>query len=171
LVARSVELDEAAHAERERERSARAVLTAALDPVELRAQGSADTFTVAVVVRNTGERDAGRTDVEVQIPEFGSTNQSSWEDQQHDQNRVRARRVPETKMGEHGQWNVVSLERTLENVTTRIPATARLRLPLPIPSEQQGPLVFPVRVVLRAQHADTLMISELSMSVAYGPTA
>jgi hypothetical protein len=62
----------------------------------------------------------------------------------------------------------VSLERTLEDVPTRVPATTRLRLPLPIPPEKDGPLVFPVRVVLRAQHADEPVTQELSMSVAYG---
>jgi hypothetical protein len=139
LAARSVELDEAAHVERER--AARAVLSAALEPAELRSQGSAGYFAVGLVVSNAGGRDAGRTEVEVQIPEFASTNQVCWEDQQHDRNRVRSRPVPGAKMGEHDQWNVVSLERTLENVPARMPATTRLRLPLPIPPERDGPLV------------------------------
>jgi uncharacterized protein YoxC len=105
LVARSVELDEVAHAEREQARAARAVLTAALEPAELRSQGSAGYFPVALIVSNTGERDAGRTEVEVQIPEFASTNQVCWEDQQHDRNRVRSRPVAGAKMGANDQWN------------------------------------------------------------------
>ena len=40
-------------------------------------------------------------------------------------------------MGDTGQWDVRSLERTLENVSTRMPATARP--------------VVPIGVILRAQ--------------------
>jgi hypothetical protein len=165
LVARSVELEEASHAERERERAARAALTAALEPTELRSDGSHGNFRVTLVVSNAGERDAGRTEVEVQVPAFADAATFAWEDQRHDSNRVRARHVPEAKMGDTGQWDVRSLERTLENVSTRMPATARLVVPLPIPRE---PMLVPIRVILRAQHADEPVIHDLSVSVVHG---
>ena len=60
----------------------------------------------------------------------------------------------------------MSPERTLEDVPTRVPASRRLRLPLPIPPRKDGPLVFPVRVVLRAQHADEPVTQEPRLPVA-----
>jgi hypothetical protein len=141
-----------------------AVLTAALNPTKLRADGSHRNFEVELVVSNNGERDAERTEVAVYVPAFVDTATFAWQDQRHDRSRARARQVPGLKVGDREQWDVRCLERSLDNVPTRMPVSPRLVLPLPIPQEP----MIPIRVVLRAEHADEPLTQDLSVSIAYG---
>lgn len=163
--ARAVELEEAAHEERRRERQARAVLSAAIEPPQLLSEGSSANFRVTVLLSNTGDRDSGRAMVELYAPEYVEST-FAWEDDRHRPDRPRPRPAPEVKLPDPRGRRIASraLDHEVANITRTAPTRLRVVLPLQIPSE---PHPVTLRVVVNAEHAD-LLTEDLTLTVARG---
>jgi hypothetical protein len=167
LVARGLELDEAAHVERERERAARAVLTARVEPTVFQLGGSHAQLPITLIIENEGERAAGVTKVELLVPNHVTSTSFVWEEELNRRDRARARTARDvTLIDDQGrEFGVWALEREIPNITSAMPARLAFLMPIQLPPERQ---TYPLRVVAHAEHAAEPLVADLSVTVVRG---
>jgi hypothetical protein len=167
--ARQTELAESAEQERRRQEQARAVMEADISPLHLTVQASQALFRPLVRVRNKGDRDSGRAVVRV----YMSAGQMlmAWEDEHHRGDRTRPIVDPDEAFFDSGGSPIQAqyIERIVENVTPTMPVEFRIILPVGIPPEGQGVYRLPVRVRVRADHADEQFEWTDYVQTEYGP--
>jgi hypothetical protein len=168
LVARSVELEEAAHAERDRDRTARALLTAHVDPTELTLTGSHANLPLMLTIENVGNRDAGATQIELHVPNHVNSMMFAWEDEQLSRERTRSRPIrDETLIDDEGrEFGAIALDRQVTNVTSAMPARLGFVMPIQLPQKRQ---TYPIRVIARAEDAAEPLRTDLTVTVIQGP--
>jgi hypothetical protein len=161
LAKRSDARNAAEHARLERERTARARLTAALDPAQppdtsgyIRRDVSGMSLKASLRICNTGERGSGRTVVELLMPRFVSNTSSGWIDDGGQPLDGKPFSTQSTYVdvtldageGPHEAWR---LRRELDDVAVGLPAELPVTLAVPVP--EQG-LAVPYRIRVHAEY-------------------
>jgi hypothetical protein len=166
---RQTALSEAAEQERLRLASARAVMKAEISPLIYTVQATDALFRPTVRVRNVGDRDSGRVIVRVYMP--AGQDLMTWDDEQTRPDRTRPIHDPDKTFHEPSGREIRTqyIDRALENITPTMPAEFRVILPVPVPQPGQGVYRTPVRVVVRADHADELCVWTNYIQTEYGP--
>lgn len=167
---RQTELAEATEEERARRASARAVMEADISPLILTVQATEALFRPLVRVRNTGDRDSGRVIVRVYMP--SGRDLMAWEDSQARHDRERPIVDPDVKFYDvvtGAELQTQYIERVVQNVTPSMPVEFRVVVPVPIPQPGQGRHRTPIRVVVRADHADGPFEWTDYVQTEYGP--
>jgi hypothetical protein len=169
---RSLQLAEAVETDRQRQAQARAVMEAEVTPLFQTTQASMMTSRPKVVVRNVGDRDSGPTVVRVYMR--AGNDLMAWDDEHNSPDRVRPIRDPEvdfTDISTGATFPAQYLERRLDNITPSMPVEMRFVMPIAIPRPEEGTRREPVRVVIRAAHADEPFEWTNYVNVSYGPPA
>lgn len=166
---RQTALAEGAERERERQAKARAVMEVEAAPLKFIAEGSDGNFGVVVTIKNTGDRDSGRTSVRVYMV-LGS-NLMAWEDEWTKHNRVRPLPDPAQTFYHpttQGALGAQYIERIIDNITPTNPAQHKLFIPMAIPAPGAGVSRLPLRIILRADHADEPCVWNDYIQTEYG---
>lgn len=164
ISSRALQITEAEHALRERQRQARADLEIKISPGAnhdldqhgtIWTQGSHIVTTIELTVSNTGDRPTGRTSVDVWVPRF--TGHAFWAESAGGAEvagLARAAPDPSVKLNESAGTPLYEsdrLTRQLDEIPVDLPARLYLRTTFPT---QDGDAAYPVDVVVRAEHAD-----------------
>jgi hypothetical protein len=170
--ARGVELAEASEQERIRQAQARAVMQAEFvpSPLVFVSDGSFGNFRPLVRVRNVGDQDSGRTTIRLYM--VAGQDMMAWDDEQTRHDRVRPRIDPDVTFCHpttQAPLPTQFIERTVENVTPRMPVELRVVIPMAIPAPSAtGRNVLPVRIVVRADNADEPVEWTENMQTEFG---
>jgi len=164
--ARSLELTEAEHEERQRKSEARSRLTATIEPTELSAPpGSGGNFVLTLNIRNVGERESGLARVAFYAPGYVDSTFFMWEEDRHNHGRTPSRLVPEVDLldarGRPATARV--LEREVPNIAPELPAQLRVIVPL---QASQEPRTVQLRVDVSAEHAHEPMTETVEVTVS-----
>jgi hypothetical protein len=168
--ARQTDLAEAAERERQRQAGARAVMKSDIAPLHHTVQASTALFRPLVRVRNEGERDSGRAVVRVYMQ--AGNDLMAWDDEHTRADRTRPINDPSVKFYDQASGAEIQtqyIQRIVDNVTPTMPVEFRVILPVPIPREGQGVYRLPVRVIVRADHADQPFEWTDYVQTEYGP--
>ncbi len=138
-------------------------------PLVYRATGSHGNFRPLVCIRNVGERDSGRATVRVYM--VAGQDMMAWDDEQTRADRTRPLVDPDVPFSHpvtQAALPAQYIERVIENVTRTMPVELRVVIPMAVPSPAEGRHTLPVRVVVRADHADAPCEWTANMSVEHG---
>lgn len=170
--ARQTALAESADVDRQREKAARAAMTAELSPLFVKSNATAMYLRGTVKVVNSGDRDSGRVAVRVYMGVYQSADLMAWEDQHHDHDRVRPVQGGEfqfTDVTTGAPIQTQFLDRTLDNVSPTMPEELRIVLPFPLPPAGDAPYRLPVKIVVKAARADEAFERTDYVTVEHGP--
>lgn len=167
---RQTELAETAEQERVTQAHARAVVEADISPLTHTVQATEALFRPLVRVRNVGNRDSGKAIIRVYMPT--GRDLMAWDDEHTRGDRKRPITDPDVQF--HDITTGVDLpaqyiDRVVDNITPTMPVEFRVILPVPIPQPGQGRYRTPVRVVVRADHADRPCEWTDYVQTEYGP--